>query len=150
MYYDITEIGRRIQRLRRAKGLTQERLAEELNISVVHLAKIENGKRGCSLDILVDIAASFDTRQALCEMLAEYNSEQSALEGRIEEITTPMLNEFIEKIVVHEANKSGGRLNRKHKVDIYFNFVGQIDLSEPTKQEESTAKPIAKKKAKVS
>lgn len=60
MYYDITEIGRRIQRLRRAKGLTQERLAEELNISVVHLAKIENGKRGCSLDILVDIAVFFD------------------------------------------------------------------------------------------
>ena len=35
-----------------------------------------------------------------------------------EEITTPMLNEFIEKIVVHEADKSGGRLNRKQKVDI--------------------------------
>ncbi|MDE6313283.1 MAG: DUF4368 domain-containing protein [Lachnospiraceae bacterium] len=30
-----------------------------------------------------------------------------------EEITTPMLNEFIEKIVVYEADKSGGRLNRK-------------------------------------
>ncbi len=113
-------------------------------------------------------------------MLAEYDSEQSALEGRIEEIkntvveyekntvrtdkfmevvrkyqdceeiTTPMLNEFIEKIVVHEADKSGGRLNRKQKVDIYFNFVGQIDLSEPITQEESTGKPTGKKKAKVS
>jgi len=67
-----------------------------------------------------------------------------------EEITTPMLNEFIEKIVVHEADKSGGRLNRKQKVDIYFNFVGQIDLSEPITQEESTGKPTGKKKAKVS
>ncbi len=113
-------------------------------------------------------------------MLAEYDSEQSALENRIEEIknslteyekntvrtdkfmevvrkyqgcgeiTTPMLNEFIEKIVVYEADKSGGRRNRKQKVDIYFNFVGQIDLSEPTGQEESTAKPTTKKKAKVS
>ena len=113
-------------------------------------------------------------------MLAEYDSEQSTLEGRIEEIkntvveyekntvrtdkfmevvrkyqncgeiTTPMLNEFIEKIVVHEADKSGGRLNRKQKVDIYFNFVGQIDLSEPITQEESTGKPTGKKKAKVS
>lgn len=63
-----------------------------------------------------------------------------------------MLNEFIEKIIVHEADKSGGRLNRKQKVDIYFNFVGQIDLSEPTKQEESADKPTTtgKKKAKVS
>ena len=113
-------------------------------------------------------------------MLAEYDSEQSTLEGRIEEIrntvaeyekntvrtdkfmevvrkyqdcgeiTTPMLNEFIEKIVVHEADKSGGRLNRKQKVDIYFNFVGQIDLSEPITQEESTDKPTGKEKAKVS
>ena len=113
-------------------------------------------------------------------LLAEYDSEQGELEGRIEEIrnsiaeyerntvhtdkfmevvrkyqdceeiTTPMLNEFIEKIVVHEADKSEGRLNRKQKVDIYFNFVGQIDLSEPTTQEESTDKPTGKKKAKVS
>ena len=62
-----------------------------------------------------------------------------------------MLNEFIEKIVVHEADKSGGRLNRKQKVDIYFNFVGQIDLSEPIQHEDSTDKPtIRQKKAKVS
>lgn len=113
-------------------------------------------------------------------LLAEYDSEQSELEGRIEEIrnsiaeyekntlrtdkfmevvrkyqdceeiTTPMLNEFIEKIIVHEADKSGGRLNRKQKVDIYFNFVGQIDLSEPITQEKATEKPTAKKKVKVS
>lgn len=113
-------------------------------------------------------------------LLAEYDSEQSGLEGRIEEIkdniaeyekntvrtdkfmevvrkyqnceeiTTPMLNEFIEKIVVHEADKSGGRKNRKQKVDIYFNFVGQIDLSDPVTQEESTDKPTGKKTAKAS
>lgn len=113
-------------------------------------------------------------------LLAEYDSEQGELEGRIEEIrnsiaeyekntlrtdkfmevvrkyqdceeiTTPMLNEFIEKIIVHEADKSGGRLNRKQKVDIYFNFVGQIDLSEPITQEKATEKPTAKKKVKVS
>jgi hypothetical protein len=67
-----------------------------------------------------------------------------------EEITTPMLNEFIEKIVVHEADKSGGRQNRKQKVDIYFNFVGQIDLSEPIRQEEGTDKPDEEKKEKAS
>lgn len=39
------------------------------------------------------------------------------------ELTTPMLNEFIEKIVVQEA--TGGRTDRKQKVDVYFNFVGQ-------------------------
>lgn len=42
------------------------------------------------------------------------------------EITTPMLNEFIEKIIVHEADTSEGRQKRRQAVDIYFNFVGNI------------------------
>ncbi|MEY8396727.1 helix-turn-helix transcriptional regulator [Lachnospiraceae bacterium 45-P1] len=60
MSYDTLETGRRIQKLRREKGLTQEQLAERLNVSTVHLAKIETGKRGCSLDILIDFAAFFN------------------------------------------------------------------------------------------
>ena len=60
MIYDTLEIGRRIQKLRREKGLTQEQLAERLNVSTVHLAKIETGKRGCSLDILLDFASFFN------------------------------------------------------------------------------------------
>ena len=39
-----------------------------------------------------------------------------------DELTAPMLNEFIEKVVVHEADKSTG--DRRQKVDIYFNFIG--------------------------
>lgn len=40
------------------------------------------------------------------------------------ELTPAMLNEFIEKIVVHEA--TGGRtINRRQQIDIYFNFIGQ-------------------------
>ena len=38
------------------------------------------------------------------------------------EITQTMLNEFIEKVVVHEADKSTG--DRRQKVDVYFNFIG--------------------------
>ncbi len=59
MNYDILEIGRRIQRLRKERELTQEQMSERLNISTVHLAKIEAGKRGCSLDILIDITVFF-------------------------------------------------------------------------------------------
>ena len=42
------------------------------------------------------------------------------------ELTTPMLNEFVEKIIVHEADKSSGR--RVQNVDIHFNFIGYINL----------------------
>lgn len=92
-------------------------------------------------------------------LLAEYDNEQTVLETEIEdlkaqidsfnedntkadkfiavvrrytdftELTTPMLNEFIEKVVVHEA--TGGRTDRKQKIDIYFNFVGQVELPPP-------------------
>lgn len=59
MNYDILKIGKRIQKLRREKGLTQEQLADGLNISTVHLAKIETGKRSCSMDTLIDISTFF-------------------------------------------------------------------------------------------
>jgi hypothetical protein len=36
------------------------------------------------------------------------------------------LNEFIEKVIVHEADKSTGR--RIQKVDIYLNFIGNFEL----------------------
>lgn len=93
-------------------------------------------------------------------MLAEYDTEQSGLEQEVSELqqaittqaqdyespkkfialvkrytdftelTTPMLNEFIEKIIVHEA--TGDRAHRKQKVDIHFNFIGNFV---PPKQE---------------
>ena len=53
-------IGLKVAYYRKLKGLTQEQLAERLNVSTVHLAKIETGKRGCSLDILIDFAAFFN------------------------------------------------------------------------------------------
>ncbi len=51
------------------------------------------------------------------------------------ELTTPMIHEFVEKIVVHEADKYGGE--RVQKVDIYLNFIGKFDIPilEPTPEE---------------
>ena len=41
-------------------------------------------------------------------------------------ITSKMLNDLIEKIIVYEADGRGK--NRNHKVDIYFNYIGMIDV----------------------
>jgi len=49
-------LGRRIQRLRQQKGITQERLAEELKISLTHLAMVETGKNAPSLRLVYKIA----------------------------------------------------------------------------------------------
>ena len=50
-----------------------------------------------------------------------------------DELTTPMLNEFVEKVVVHER-VSVGRYKRKQRVDVYFNFIGLVEL--PTEPED--------------
>ena len=113
-------------------------------------------------------------------LFAEYDEEQAALEASIaewqeqidnwnadkmktekfielvkrytdfSELTTPMLNEFIEKVVVHEA--TGGRGNsRRQRLDIYLNFIGAFEVpahivtpmeeeAERRRQEEQAAK----------
>lgn len=51
------------------------------------------------------------------------------------ELTPQMINEYIEKIVVHEADKSSGE--REQQVDIHLNFIGKFDvpMPEPTPEE---------------
>ncbi|WP_455035315.1 DUF4368 domain-containing protein [Lachnoanaerobaculum gingivalis] len=46
----------------------------------------------------------------------------------IEELIVPTINEYIEKVVVHEA--TGGRQGkyRKQQVDVYFNFIGNCQV----------------------
>ena len=41
-----------------------------------------------------------------------------------EELTTYMLNEFVEKIVVHERDRKGS-VETTQEVEIYFNFIGR-------------------------
>jgi hypothetical protein len=91
------------------------------------------------------------------KLMAEYDEEQQTLESRVaeleeklkeselesmnstrfislvkkyrdfSEITPTMLNELVEKVVVHEA--TGGRTkNRRQQIDIYFNFIGQFEV----------------------
>ena len=61
------------------------------------------------------------------------------------ELTTPMLNEFIEKVVVHEADKSTGE--RVQKVDIYLNFIGAFTV--PKMEAALTAEQEAREQRKL-
>ena len=53
---DYFQIGQNIRRFRRNRGLTQEQLAERINISVPHMSHIETGSTKLSLPVLVDIS----------------------------------------------------------------------------------------------
>lgn len=42
------------------------------------------------------------------------------------ELTTPMLNEFIEKVIVYEGEGRGN--DRRQRIDIYLNFIGAFEV----------------------
>jgi transcriptional regulator with XRE-family HTH domain len=51
-------IGKRIKELRKARGLSQERVAEMLDISTNYLSGIECGRENPTLDLLLRLAAA--------------------------------------------------------------------------------------------
>ena len=57
MNYDMRKSGARIQQLRIQLGYTQEEFAKALNIDRSNLSRIESGRRGCSLDLLVQLSS---------------------------------------------------------------------------------------------
>ncbi|HGI4561348.1 TPA: DUF4368 domain-containing protein [Streptococcus agalactiae] len=71
-----------------------------------------------------------------------------------DELTNTMINEFIEKIIIHERDRKGSQTS-KQKIEIYFNFIGnyelpQAELSEEEKQKlEEEERKIEERKDKL-
>ena len=55
------------------------------------------------------------------------------------ELTPAMINEFIEKILVHQAEGKGA--SRTQEIEIFFNFVGKVEI--PHEEVELTEEEIA-------
>ena len=62
------------------------------------------------------------------------------------ELTPAMLNEFVSKVIIHEADKSSGV--RKQQVDIYLNYIGQFNVPEWFALEDDTPQVILTAKEK--
>lgn len=59
MFYDIEKCGERIRQLRKENGYTQEKIAKILNVDRSFYSRIESGKNGCSVDLLVQLSSLF-------------------------------------------------------------------------------------------
>ena len=59
MYNNMKASGARIRELRIAKNLTQDEMAEHMNVSNGYTSFIESGKRGCSVDVLIALSNLF-------------------------------------------------------------------------------------------
>ena len=60
MSFHKDDYGSRIRSLRKNHGLTQEQLAEKLNVSTPYIAKIENGKQTGPVELAVQFSEFFE------------------------------------------------------------------------------------------
>jgi DNA invertase Pin-like site-specific DNA recombinase len=101
------------------------------------------------------MTADYEREQAELEMqnvemqaeLDEFNTDSEKADGFIElvkrytdfeELTTPMLNEFVNMIFIHKSEKNEWD-ERTQRIDIHFNFIGNFKVPivevEPTAEE---------------
>ena len=96
-----------------------------------------------------------DEMRALKQDIDSYNAETDNVNQFMElakkytdftVLTTPMLNEFIDKIVVHAPYYD--EIDRFQQIDIYFNFIGKFELPkvEPTPEELAEMERLRKRR----
>lgn len=75
------EMGKRICERRKELGLTQEKLAEKIDISPSHYGQIERGDNKCSLVVIVNIATVLELNlDTLIRGIDEQNTDTALLE----------------------------------------------------------------------
>lgn len=105
------QIGERIRRFRKARGLSQERLAERINVSTTHISHIETGNTKLSLPVLVDIAAVLGADLDELVIGSESTGRSSALDAIADVMDACSTREIK---IIEEIVKSA-----KHAMDRY-------------------------------
>jgi transcriptional regulator with XRE-family HTH domain len=59
--YKLIAIGNNIREIRKTKGITQEELAEALDLSVMTVSRIENGNTAINVLVLIQLTKILDT-----------------------------------------------------------------------------------------
>ena len=77
------EIGQRIRRIRKARGLSQEQLAELIGISTTHMSHIETANTKLSLPVFVEIARVLEVQ--MDSLL--YDDPKDSVSNAVSEIT---------------------------------------------------------------
>ena len=96
------EIGSKIRAFRKAKGLSQEQLAEKVWISTTHMSHIETGATKLSLPVLADIAEALEV--GVDDILStKSGGKKQQAENTIQTLLnecTPQQRAVIEQIVI--------------------------------------------------
>ena len=163
--YAITNRAEFIQRVREASEIRQSEAAKDLKRKINKAKKRSNELNMLIKKLYESFAKEQISEKRFEMLAAEYEKEQAELEAviateqanldafnadtdRVEQffalakkytdfsvLTTPMIYEFIDKIVVHAPTRERGE--REQTVDIYLKFIGKFDvpMPEPTPEE---------------
>lgn len=164
-----------IQRVREEAALQQEAAVRESRRKLTKGKRRREEISRLIKKLYESYAADKIPENHFSELLAGYDAEQKNLDAELErlqaeidryntdsvradrflelvkrhteftELTPTLLNEFVEKVVVHEAVKIEGK--RTMQVDIYLNFIGKFDL--PEQEAAQAATPEKKRKKKL-
>ena len=94
MNYDMKGSGERIRQLRIKNGLTQEKTAAALNIDRSFYNRIEAGKKGCSIDLFIQLSELFHAS-------LDYLITGRYSENLLEAADKARMKEDIEKLIEH-------------------------------------------------
>ena len=89
MKIDYKVVGKRIRERRKELKMSQERLAELIDVSTPHMSNIENGKTKFSLQVLLDLANAMDT--TLDALMVDHIASKNVSRGLLLEEIDRML-----------------------------------------------------------
>lgn len=106
-------IGFRISELRRARGITQERLSEELDISIKHMSSVERGVSSLSLEKLIATGKYLDCTMDYLILGDEKTDGTDILPASILEILSSN-DEYEKNILLEYLNLYSKIRNARH------------------------------------
>lgn len=83
---DLTGIGKRIQNRRKQLMLTQEQLAEMMNVSIQMVSNLERGNKAIRIDNLINLSQILDISTDYILTGKETSEDMDALTSRIAEL----------------------------------------------------------------
>ena len=91
------KIGEKIRKYRKAKGFSQEKLAEMVGISVTHMSHIETGNTKLSLPVLVDMANALEVQTD--DLLTDRSSGRTTAIAELDDVLNACSTEQIKIIL---------------------------------------------------
>ena len=176
--YAVSDEKAFVEKIRTASQIRQDKAAKELKRKLTRDRKRSAELDGLIKKLYESYATGKMPEKRYEILSAEYEREQEELDAAIEReqaeldafnadtdkasqflelvkrytdfsvLTTPMILEFVDKIVVHAPDRSSGE--RTQEVDIYLKFIGKFDvpLPEPTPEELEEQEKLRQKREK--